>query len=104
MNAQGTDPAGPAGRLDVAHDEAAHRWEGRLDGELVAVADYVPRDGAWAFVHTETAPGHAGRGLATRVVEEALAEVRRRGLRAVPACSFVRDHLARHPEQGTGLR
>ncbi|WP_432546968.1 GNAT family N-acetyltransferase [Kineococcus sp. SYSU DK004] len=94
----------PAERLAVTHDETAHRWEGRLDGELVALADYVPQDAAWAFVHTETAPGHAGQGLATRVVEEALAEVRRRGLRAVPACSFVHDHLARHPEQGTGPR
>ena len=86
-------------QLVVTHDEAAHRYEGRLDGQVVALADYVPQDGAIAMTHTEVAPEHEHEGLATQLVDEALADVRRRGLRVVPACSFVRLHVQRHREE-----
>ena len=89
--------------LVVTHDEQAHRWEGRLDGRVVALADYVPQDGAIAMVHTEVVPEHEHEGLATKVVEAALADVRARGLKVVPACSFVRLHLRRHAEEHADL-
>lgn len=88
--------------LVVTHDEHAHRWEGRLDGEVVALADYVPQTSPQgttiAMVHTEVDPAHEHEGLATKVVQAALADVRARGQRVVPACSFVRLHVRRHPE------
>ncbi|WP_432513279.1 GNAT family N-acetyltransferase [Kineococcus sp. SYSU DK001] len=88
-----------ADELVVTHDEQAHRWEGRLDGRVVALADYVPRDGAIAMVHTEVDPAHEHQGLATKVVDAALLDARARGLKVVPACSFVRLHLRRHAEE-----
>lgn len=88
--------------LVVTHDEDAHRWEGRLDGRVVALVDYVPHSSGTrteiALVHTEVDPAHEHEGLATKVVEAALADVRARGQRVVPACSFVRLHLRRHAE------
>lgn len=89
--------------LVVTHDERAHRWEGRLDGEVVARADYVPRGASIAMVHTEVDPAHENQGLATKVVDAALADVRARGLKVVPACSFVRLHLRRHAEEYADL-
>ncbi|NAZ75370.1 GNAT family N-acetyltransferase [Kineococcus sp. T13] len=88
--------------LVVTHDEQAHRWEGRLAGRVVALVDYVPQDGAVALVHTEVVPEHEHQGLATRVVEAALADARARGLGVVPACSFVRLHLRRHAGEHAG--
>ncbi|PRY11068.1 hypothetical protein CLV37_11421 [Kineococcus rhizosphaerae] len=85
--------------LVVTHDEQAHRWEGRLDGKVVALADYVPQGTTIAMVHTEVDPAHENQGLATKVVDAALADVRARGLRVLPACSFVRLHLRRHREE-----
>ena len=85
--------------LVVTHDEAAHRWEGRLEGEVVALADYVPQGSSIAMVHTEVDPAHEHEGLATKVVAAALADVRARGLKVVPACSFVRLHVRRHAEE-----
>ena len=85
--------------LVVTHDEQAHRWEGRLDGRVVALADYVPQGSSIAMVHTEVVPDHENEGLATKVVDAALADVRARGLRVVPACSFVRLHVRRHAEE-----
>ncbi|NAZ80645.1 GNAT family N-acetyltransferase [Kineococcus sp. R8] len=90
-------------QLVVTHDEVAHRYEGRLDGELVAIADYVPRDGVLAMTHTEVAPEHENEGLATQLVHEALLDVRRRGLKVLPACSFVRLHVQRHREEYADL-
>ncbi|NAZ87072.1 GNAT family N-acetyltransferase [Kineococcus sp. T90] len=91
----------------VAHDEAAHRYEGRLDGELVAIADYVPQgtgDGeVLAFVHTEVVPEHRDEGLAGALVDAALRDVRARGAKVLPACSFVRLHVRRHPERYADL-
>ncbi|WP_328292742.1 N-acetyltransferase [Kineococcus sp. NBC_00420] len=85
--------------LVVTHDEQAHRWEGRLDGQVVALADYVPQGSSIAMVHTEVVPAHENEGLATKVVDAALVDVRARGLRVVPACSFVRLHVRRHAEE-----
>lgn len=89
--------------LVVTHDEDAHRWEGRLDGEVVALADYVPRTSSGrteiVVVHTEVDPSHEHEGLPTKVVEAALADIRAKGQRVVPACAFVRLHLRRHGEE-----
>ncbi|WP_432485853.1 GNAT family N-acetyltransferase [Kineococcus esterisolvens] len=97
----------PASRLVVTHDETAHRYEGRLDGELVAIADYVPRDSkrgtVLAMVHTEVVPEHQDEGLASALVDGALRDVRERGLRVAPACSFVQLHVRRHPERYADL-
>ena len=64
-----------------------------------ALADYVPQGSSIAMVHTEVVPAHENEGLATKVVDAALADVRARGLRVVPACSFVRLHVRRHAEE-----
>lgn len=85
--------------LVVTHDEEGHRYEGRLDGQVVAVVDYVPQGSSIAMVHTGVVPAHENEGLATQLVHEALRDVRRRGLRVVPACSFVRMHVRRHAEE-----
>ncbi len=96
-----------ADRLSVTRDDARRRWEGRLDGELVAIADYVPqqdeRGEVLALVHTEVVPEHQDEGLASALVDAALEDVRDRGLRVVPACSFVRLHVRRHPERYADL-
>jgi predicted GNAT family acetyltransferase len=97
----------PADDLVVTHDETAHRWEGRLDGRVVALADYVPQGAptgdaavaSIAMVHTEVHPEHEHEGLATKVVDAALRDARARGWRVVPACSFVRLHVRRHAEE-----
>ena len=87
----------------VTHNEEAQRYEGRLDGDLVAIADYVPQERSVALVHTQVVPAHENQGLATTLVDEALRDIRRRGLRVVPACSFVRLHLRRHAEEYADL-
>ena len=84
---------------DVIHNEAASRYELTEEG-ATAFASYVRESDVLVFDHTVTPPELRGRGIASRVVKAALADVRARGLRIVPACSFVADYVARHPEDG----
>jgi predicted GNAT family acetyltransferase len=76
----------------------AHRFELQLDGAVAAFAEYNLLKGAVLFTHTEVEPGHEGQGLGSRLAAFALDDVRRRGLRAIPACQFIAGYIRRHPE------
>jgi len=86
--------------IDITHNEGAHRYELRLDGDLASIAEYTPSDGHWIFDHTETEPRFRGQGLAAKVVAYALDDVRKRGLRVTPSCAFVADFVRPRPEYG----
>jgi predicted GNAT family acetyltransferase len=82
---------------DVVHNEAASRFELRVQGQL-CIAQYQMIDGVMWLTHTETPPAVQGRGLAGQVVRAALDHARVHGLKVRPACSYVRTYLRRHPE------
>jgi uncharacterized protein len=75
------------------------RYELRREGELIAFADVVAAgDGRVVMPHTVTLPPHGGQGHASRLVGEALDDLRERGVtQVVPACWFVADFLRAHP-------
>jgi predicted GNAT family acetyltransferase len=75
-----------------------HRFEARIDGELLGVAEYRLGEGEITFTHTEVADAAEGRGVGGRLVRAALDDVRGRGLRVVPQCPFVRSYIEKHPE------
>jgi predicted GNAT family acetyltransferase len=50
------------------------------------------------FVHTEVPRQLRERGLASRLLHDALELVRTEGLKVVPRCGFVRHYLDTHPE------
>lgn len=82
----------------VIHNSAESRYELYLDDQLVSVADYRAEDDHLVFDHTETEPNFRGRGLAAALVEWALNDVRKRGLKVVPQCWFVADFIEARPE------
>jgi predicted GNAT family acetyltransferase len=86
-------------KLEVVHNAADHRYELRSDGDLLGLIDYRDEGGAVALVHTEIDPDLWRQGLGTQLVAGALADLRSRGLRAIPVCPFVADYLRRHPEE-----
>ncbi len=82
----------------VQNNEAESRY--KLDtGEGVAIAAYERRDGALIFTHSEVPEALEGRGIGSRLVKGALADVRAKGLKVVPLCEFVAAYLDRHPEE-----
>ena len=83
--------------MSVRHNEAAHRFELEAPHGL-AIAVYRPQGNARVFTHTEVPPQDEGQGIAARLVRAALDDTKARGLRIVPACSYVVAFVRRHPE------
>jgi uncharacterized protein len=74
------------------------RYELKLDGRVVGVADYMQEGKVRSFTHTGVAPDHRGEGLAAELIEFALRDAREAELDVLPYCWYVRDHIAGHPE------
>jgi predicted GNAT family acetyltransferase len=75
-----------------------HRYEILLDGRLAGFAAYrAVSPELLAFTHTEIEPEFEHRGLGTTLVADALDDAKRRGLKVLPECPFVRSYLADHP-------
>jgi predicted GNAT family acetyltransferase len=84
--------------LQTTRDDERSRYEGRIGGDLVSVLAFVRRGDVLDLTHTETEPELRGRGLASRVTQAALDDVRRRGEKVHPSCPFAVTFLAEHPE------
>jgi len=82
---------------DVRDNIAAHRFELVVDRHL-SFSDYTLDGDVIIFTHTIVPPSLAGKGVASRLISGALAQVRERGLKVRPDCSFVRGYIERHPE------
>ncbi|MEU9399205.1 GNAT family N-acetyltransferase [Streptomyces sp. NPDC048242] len=82
----------------VERNDARHRYEILVDGERAGLTAYLDREDQRVFYHTEVDDAYAGQGLASRLVQEALTDVRAAGKRIVPVCPYVAKFLERHAE------
>jgi uncharacterized protein len=74
------------------------RYELLVDGDVAGEIRYRRSPDRIVLVHTEVSPALEGQGLASRLVADALEDIRARGMRVVPICPFVRAYIQRHPE------
>ena len=81
----------------VRRNPAGDRYELRI-GDDVAVAAYSQQGAVVTFTHTEVPEALEGHGVASRLIEGALDDVRNRNLKIVPECRFVAAYVQRHPE------
>jgi predicted GNAT family acetyltransferase len=79
----------------VEHEPEAHRFVAR-SGDLTAELSYERRGDQLVMVHTWVPVELRNRGVAGRLVEEAVRYCRQEDLVAVGACSFARAWLARN--------
>ena len=109
LNNSGTTPAWHAGAVGsriavtVTNNADKHRFELRIGGAL-AHLDYRCAGGRLVLVHTEVPEMLSGRGLGSELVEAALDTAISRGLSVVPACSFARSFLRKHPELASRVK
>lgn len=82
----------------VTNNAAQHRYELAVDS-ATAIAAYRDDGERIIFTHTEVPPALEGRGIGSRLIQGALADVRARGLRIRAHCSFVTSYLRKHPEE-----
>lgn len=81
----------------VRNNTPLNRYELDVDGEI-AFADYRLAPGKVIITHTETPRALRGRGIASKLVQGALEQIRADGLKVVAGCGFVVDYLEKHPE------
>jgi predicted GNAT family acetyltransferase len=81
----------------VRDNKAKSRFELDVDGG-VAFANYRDTPAAIVITHTETPQALRGRGIASQLIEGALALIRADGRKVIAGCAFVVDYLRKHPE------
>lgn len=84
--------------MQVLHNPDRSRYELTIDGAQVGFADYDERGDVLVFPHTVVDPHFEGRGVGSALVKGALDDVRTKGFKVRPTCSFVRGYINRHPE------
>ncbi|MEL4503613.1 GNAT family N-acetyltransferase [Luteococcus sp. H138] len=90
-----TDPVDVSVELNLAKT----RFEAWVGDELAGFMDYHPLpDGVLEVVCTEVDERFLGRGVATKLVGEALMRIMTDGDRIVASCPFVAHYITEHPE------
>mgnify|MGYP006148477709 FL=1 len=82
---------------DVRDNPDRQRFELVEQGHL-AFAEYQIESDVITFTHTVVPASLQGMGVGSRLIEGALTDVRSRGLKVRPQCTFVAAYIARHPE------
>jgi predicted GNAT family acetyltransferase len=82
--------------LAMVRNGVASRFEGRIDGELVAVIDFFVDGTTVVVVHTGTEPPWRGRGIAAALTRFALDDARARGQHVRPLCPFTATFIEEH--------
>jgi uncharacterized protein len=82
----------------IADAPERQRYEAHVDDALAGVLEYVVRRDRIILVHTEVSPEFEGRGVAAALTRFALDDARQLGRRVIAACPYVKQYLARHPD------
>ncbi|MFG2544844.1 GNAT family N-acetyltransferase [Streptomyces sp. NPDC048594] len=82
----------------VERADGDSRYEILVDGRRAGLTAYRDLGEQRVFFHTEIDDAFAGQGLGTRLVRQALVDVRASGMRIVPVCPYVAKFLKRHGE------
>lgn len=86
--------------MKVQKNTDSQAYEAVVDGQVVGMIVYhTPHGGQRVTLsHTIVTPEYRGRGIATRLVEHALDDLRTQDLKLTNYCTFVADYIADHPE------
>src|ERR671920_1126292 len=80
----------------VTNNDAAKRYEARVDGDLAGAAYYDVADDLIVFTHTEVDDAFEGHGVGSTLARAALDDVRADGnRRVVPRCPFIKEWIRR---------
>jgi predicted GNAT family acetyltransferase len=85
--------------MEFTHNQAAGQYEARQDGQLAGEAHYRLLGSVADFDHTLVPPEFEGKGVAGRLVQYAMDDIRDAGAWKVRAtCPYVVHWFARHPD------
>jgi len=82
---------------DFRINEQNRQFELDVEGQK-AIITYSKKEGAIALNHTEVPESLQGKGIANKIVSQALNYIKENGFKVIPNCSFVAAYIQRHPE------
>ncbi|MCZ2403378.1 N-acetyltransferase [Paenarthrobacter sp. Z7-10] len=82
--------------VTMHRNDVEHRYELQVAGKAACAVDFRDLPGHVDFLHTETADGFSGRGLAKVLARYALDDVVASGKRIIPHCAFIARFVSRH--------
>ena len=74
------------------------QYEYKLEDGSTARVEYIKTTEKVFLTHTEVPPKHEGKGIASALIKDVLAEVEKSGLALIPLCPYVAMYIKRHPE------
>ena len=87
----------------VHHNPQQNRFEYVAPDGALAVCEYTRKADVWDLNHTYVPDSLRGQGIAAKLVDAAVAHIRRQGGMVRPSCSYVAVYFERHPELHTLL-
>ena len=88
---------------EVINNKAHHRFELAIEGHLAATY-YKIENGVITFIHTEVPPELGGKGVGSKLVKDALDQVRKEGMKVIAQCPFVKAYIDKHNEYADLLK
>lgn len=83
----------------MVRNEADHRYELRVGDDRVGRITYRDEPDTVVLISTRVDPAFEGHGFGSRLIHDALADIRRRRLKVVTECEFAAAYIERHPEE-----
>ena len=77
-------------------NEERKRYELKIQGHT-AFIDYILAKGNIYLTHTEVPAELEGQGIGSRMVLQALVDIKKKNLTLIPLCPFVAGYLKKHP-------
>ncbi|QIK82266.1 GNAT family N-acetyltransferase [Sanguibacter sp. HDW7] len=88
--------------ITVVHDPDLELFEARSSaGDRVGDVTYRRDGDVWDLVGTHVPPELGGRGIASAMLRDVLAQIRAVDGKVRPTCPFVVAYLDRHPDEAT---
>jgi predicted GNAT family acetyltransferase len=82
----------------LIHDEARHRFEMPIDGQVPFIEYSRVNDTLLIIAHTEVPAELEGKGIGKMLVEKVLNYIEEQGWKIIPLCPFTSAYIKRHPE------
>ena len=83
--------------IELKDNKTQHALELWVEGQRSFIGYELEGDKIY-LMHTEVPEDQTGKGIAADLVEKSFTFLEAKNLKVVPACSYVRAYLQRHPE------
>lgn len=84
--------------LVISDQPEESRYEAVREDTLVGYIDYETAGDVLTLTHTVVPEEFGGQGIASGMARGVLDDIRGRGQKLVPQCSFVAGYIGKHPE------